>query len=160
MSELANDLQPNDPKVPAKANNRPGFHNQGNIKAAARGIVLEALTAWKGNKVGKRGLLVRAMAQLEESFLSPEPSVRQWACEQVLKMANGMTKDDKANPLEEMLKGATNVQINFNQHFANRSKPDQPSYSIEISHASPDQEDSAGQALTPPPRPGDRPPSE
>lgn len=101
--------------------NKPGFKNQGVIKAAARGIVLEALTAFKGGKVGKRGLLVRAMAHLERAFESQDPEQRQWATEQVLKMANGMTKDDKANPLEELLKGAANVQINFNTHFSQRN---------------------------------------
>lgn len=85
------------------------------------------------------------MAHLEQAFESPDPTVRAWATEQVLKLANGMTKDDKANPLEEMLKGAANVQINFNTHFSQRSKPDQ--------------ELPAGQGVTigftPPPGPGD-----
>lgn len=113
-------LQSDDVKPTIIVGNKPGFKNQGVIKAAARGIVLEALTAFKGGKVGKRGLLVRAMDELGKALESSNPDVRQWGTEQVLKLANGMTKDDKANPLEELLKGAANVQINFNTHFSQR----------------------------------------
>ena len=134
------------PKPTAMVGNRPGFKNQGAIKAAARGIVLEALTAFKGGKVGKRGLLVRAMARLERALESGDPEESKWGAEQVLKLANGMTKDDKAGQtLTDLLQGG-NVQISFNTYFDQRNNL--PGQSLTISHAK------AG-LVTPPPRSGD-----
>lgn len=141
-------LQSDNPKPIIKVGNKPGFHNQANIKAAARGIILEALTAFKGGKVGKRGLLVRAMANLEQALSSDSAVVREWATEQTLKLAMTIAKDDKSgNALEDLLKGATNVQINFNSHFSQRSGIDRqelPAQSLTV-------------GFTPPPESGDRP---
>jgi hypothetical protein len=133
MEDLA--LQPNESKPTILVGNRPGFKNQGVIKAAARQIVLEALTAFKGGKIGKKGLLVKAMDELNKALDQKEVegkplenvairARKDWAIEQVLKLANGMTKDDKASGLEELLKGGSNVQINFNTHFSQRSGSD------------------------------------
>jgi hypothetical protein len=125
---------------------KAGFKNQSNIKAAARGIVLEALTAFKGGKVGKRGLLVRAMTRLEQALESPDPDESRWGAEQVLKLANGMTKDDKTGQtLTDLLQGG-NVQISFNSYFDQRQSL--PGQGLTIGYAKPD-------GLTPPPRSGD-----
>lgn len=127
--------------------NKTGFKNQSNIKAAARGIVLEALTAFKGGKVGKRGLLVKAMARLERALDSQDPEESQWGAEQVLKLANGMTKDDKPGQTLTDLLQAGQVQITFNNYF--EARKNLPGQSLN------------GQALTrgftPPPGSGDRP---
>ncbi len=120
MEDLA--LQPDSTKPTVIVGNKPGgFKNHTLIKSAARGIVLEALTAFKGGKVGKRGLLFQAMKELDLAMGSADKAERQWAVEHTLKLAMGMTKDDKANPLEELLKGSANVQINFNTHFSQRN---------------------------------------
>ncbi len=130
-------LPPNVPKPTNQVGNRPGFKNHGLIKAAGRGIILEALTAFKGGKVGKKGLLFRAMAELERAFDAKEDGLspldgaairarKDWAVEQSLKLALAITKDDKAEAgsLAELLKGGSNVQINFNNYFSQRSGVD------------------------------------
>lgn len=140
------DLSKIESQAPQKSLTKVGFHNQANIKAAARGIVLEALTAFKGGKVGKRGLLVKAMARLERALDSQDPEESQWGAEQVLKLANGMTKDDKTGQtLTDLLQGG-NVQISFNTYFDQRQSL--PGQGLTISHAK-------DEGLTPPPGPGD-----
>ncbi len=133
----SNELQPAETKAMDRPINKTQFKNHGAIKAAGRGIILEALTAFKGGKVGKKGLLFRAMAELERAFdakedgLAPLDSAairarKDWAVEQSLKLALAITKDDKAEAgsLAELLKGGSNVQINFNNYFSQRSGVD------------------------------------
>lgn len=148
MSEQNKDLEPAGTQAMDKPINRTQFKNQGAIKAAARGIVLEALTAFKGGKVGKRGLLVRAMANLEQALASEVPDTRQWATEQVLKLANGMAKDDKAAQSLTDLLQAGQASITFNQYFDQRQNL--PGQGLTIAFPKP--------GSTPPPRSGDRPP--
>jgi hypothetical protein len=148
MSELDQGLQKVEDMSPiVTVSKKVGFHNQANIKAAARGIVLEALTAFKGGKVGKRGLLVKAMARLERALESGDPEESRWGAEQVLKLANGMTKDDKAGQTLTDLLQAGNATITFNTYFeARQSLPGQV---LTIGHAKP--------ASTPPSGSGDPP---
>jgi hypothetical protein len=143
MEDLA--LQPDADKPTNVVGLKTGFKNQSNIKAAARGIVLEALTAFKGGKVGKRGLLVKAMTRLERALESQDPEESRWGAEQVLKLANGMTKDDKAGQTLTDLLQAGNVQINFNSYFEARQSL--PGQSLTIGHSRP--------GFTPPPRSGE-----
>src|SRR5258708_4768700 len=113
--------------VPARAGKKPGFHNQAHQKAMGRAQMLEGLTANKGGALGKKGLIFKIMASLERDLDSPLPEVYQPARAEALKMALAMTKDDKAeaNSLSELLKGGSNVQINFNSYFSQRSEADQ-----------------------------------
>lgn len=150
MLEQGHDLERVSSLAPAKVHNKPGFHNQAAIKAAGRGQILEALTGSKGNKIGKRGLIYKILASLERDLDSDDSDLYQPAREQALKMALAMTKDDKAGQtLNDLLQGTTNVQINFSQHFSNRSGSDGqslPGQSLTI-------------GFTPPPGPGDQPSS-
>ena len=138
------------PTLGTKPSKRVGFHNQANQKAMGRAQMLEGLTSNKGGALGKRGLIFKILASLEKDLDSPNPDIYQPARAEALKMAIAMTKDDKATgALDELLKGGSNIQINFNSWFSQRSDSDQ---------AIP-----AGQGLkvgfNPPPTPGDSPPS-
>lgn len=140
--------------VPARAGKKPGFHNQAMQKALGRSQMLEALTANKGKALGRKGLILKIMASLERDLDSSNPLIYQPARAEALKMALAMTKDDKAESgsLAELLKGGSNVQINFNSYFSQRSEPDQQAEGG-CQQASP-----AGQGViigfTPPPRSG------
>lgn len=148
MSEQDQALQKVKDQAPAKVSNKPGFHNQAAIKARGRAQMLEALTGNKGGKLGKSGLIYKILASLDRDLDSPDPEIYQPARAEALKMAIGMTKDDKADQsLTDMLK-AGNVQINFNSYFEAREpiRQDLPGQPLN------------GQALTigftPPPGPG------
>jgi hypothetical protein len=125
MSKQSEDLQNVDPKVPAKLSNRPGFGNQGAIKSKGRGMILEALTANKGGKTGRKALIFKILESLDRDLDSLDPAIYGPARSEALKLALAMTKDDKAGGLDELLKGAANVQINFNNHFSQRSGSNQ-----------------------------------
>lgn len=127
--------------VPARAGKKPGFHNQAALKAAARGQILEALTANKGGKVGKKGLIFRILESIDQDLDSLDPTVRRDARADALKMALSITKDDKAGGLEDILKAGGNVQINFSNYFEARAMPSE-SNSTRI-------------AFPPPPDPGE-----
>lgn len=141
-------LQNLETKPTGKVGNKVGFHNQANQKAMGRGQMLEALTGSKGSKLGKRGLIYKIMLSLERDLDSEDPDIYQPARAEALKMALAMTKDDKAGELSDILKGAANVQINFNNHFSQRSSNDQ---------AIPAHLQGLTIGFTPPPGPGDRP---
>lgn len=130
MSLPNQDLEVHSNLVPKKASNKPGFHNQAALKAKGRGQFLEALTANKGGALGKRGLIAKILDSLERDLDSPDPEIYQPARAEALKVAIAMTKDDKGGGLEELLKGGSNIQINFNSWFSSR------------------------QGITPPPTPG------
>ena len=152
MSEQNQDLEKVEPKPQGKNLSKVGFHNQANQKAAGRGQMLEALTGSKGAKLGKRGLIYKIMLSLERDLDSEDPDIYQPARAEALKMALAMTKDDKAGQsLNDLLAGAANVQINFNNHFSQRSGNDQ---------AIPAHLQGLTIGFTPPPGPGDRPPSD
>lgn len=138
------ELEPLNNLVPKKASNKPGFHNQAALKARGRGQFLEALTANKGGALGKRGLIAKILASLERDLDSPLPEIYQPARAEALKVAIAMTKDDKSGGLEELLKGGSNIQINFNSWFNQRSSPDQASPAGQVVHS----------RITPPPTPG------
>lgn len=138
------DLEVHSNLVPKKASNKPGFHNQAALKARGRGQFLEALTANKGGALGKRGLIAKILASLERDLDSPLPEIYQPARAEALKVAIAMTKDDKAGGLEELLKGGSNIQINFNSWFSSRSGIDRANPAGQVLHVKPN----------PPPDPG------
>ena len=119
MYSMGKDLAKDDTKL----NNRPGFKNQGVIKAAARGQILEALTAFKGSSLGKKGLLLKALESLDKDFESGDYTRIANARDCVIKLASLTAKDDKGVDLSEMLRGqGANIQINFNNYFKERDK--------------------------------------
>jgi hypothetical protein len=120
------DLEAVNNLVPIKASKKPGFHNQAALKARGRGQFLEALTANKGGALGKRGLIAKILASLERDLDSPDPEIYQPARAEALKVAIAMTKDDKSGGLEELLKGGSNIQINFNSWFSARQGNNPP----------------------------------
>ena len=110
-----------------KAIQKAGFHNHAAMKAAGRAQILESLTAYKGGKIGKRGLLFKVLQGIEEDLDSPILDVKKVAREQALKLAVLMLKDDTSSSksLGDLLQAGQNVQINFNSYFEARSKSDQ-----------------------------------
>jgi hypothetical protein len=139
------DLGEHKSKALVGSGKKPGFHNQAALKAAGRGQFLEALTANKGGKLAKRGLIFRIIESIDEDFLSPDPGIRREARADALKIALAMTKDDKASGLEDMLKSGANIQLNFNSYFEARQGDAKPSLAARPSFSQPGQEQESGQ---------------
>ncbi len=135
MPDEINTLETAHILAPAKVNKRAGklvgFHNQANLKAMARGQVLEALTANKGGKMGKRGLIFKIIESIQSDFDSEEAGIRREARADALKLAIAYTKDDPKT-LGDLLSGASgaNIQINFNSYFKDRQA--EPSVGIDV----------------------------
>lgn len=101
---------------------RPGFKNQAAQKAAARGQLLEALTAHKGAAIGRKGLLFHLLESLEHDIQSSDPAIRLPARAETLKLALSMTKDDAGQKLTDLLKGGGTVNVSFSNYFEGRAQ--------------------------------------